>query len=114
MATKVKARTYQGQDTEILVTLTSGQNISGWNFQWSLMVSKTDPSNVLEKDSAGGGVQIVQASPPAQVAIFLTAADTKSLKVGTYVWSLWRTDLGSATELDDGTLTVNAPTRVLP
>jgi hypothetical protein len=114
MATKVKARTYQGQDTEILVTLTSGQNIAGWTFQWSLMVSKTDLTTVLEKDSAGGGVQIVQASPPAQIGIFLTASDTKLLKVGTYVWSLWRIDLGSATELDDGTLTINAPTRVLP
>jgi len=97
---------FRGEDKVLEVTLVPAVVITGWALTFTLRLSTSGPTALVEKTVADGIVITGGATGVFQVT--LADTDTVSLTPGKYVFDCKRTDAGSETILVYGILTLLA------
>lgn len=95
----------RGEDVLITFTMTPVTDITGWNLSARIKTALTNPSTLLtiagSVTSAAAGIFTVAVT---------AAQNTTTLSVGTYVYSVVRTDSGSVAVVSEGQILVSPTT----
>lgn len=91
---------YRGENKT--VTLTSPVTATGFALRFRLFVYGQPDSVLIEKTTAGGGVTVSGTT----ISVILTPDDTDFLFLGTYSYSVERTDVGYVMVLNTGLGTI--------
>jgi len=92
---------FRGEDVELDFTLDPVENVSGWTMILSV-ARREGAAPLIEKT-----LTIVSAAA-ATFTQSLEAADSADLDVGSYRWSVWRTNTGSARVYARGEFRISA------
>ena len=105
MATSQNLEFFRGEDVTLNFTMAPVVDITGWTLSFKVKQTATDAALLTIAGSVTVGAS-------GTFGVALTAAQTTTLGVGTYVYDAWRTDSGAATALTYGTVTVKGTPRV--
>lgn len=98
---------YRGEDAIISGVMNPVVNINGWTLQFTAAKKLNKVAKLIGPKSA-----TIVSGPAGTYTIPLTAAETTALTPGSYVWDLWRTDVGVAEVVAIGTFTVSGDARI--
>lgn len=98
-----------GIDAALDFTPVASTNISGWTLSFTVVAQlpQTFPALLTV-------VPAILDATAGTIRVTLTSAQLKALGAGTFCYSLWRTDSGSADELGSGQMILSGTARRLP
>ncbi|MDE2102181.1 MAG: hypothetical protein KGL39_33355 [Patescibacteria group bacterium] len=101
----------RGTDVSLPFSAVTPTSISGWSLQMNIKVSPADAVDKLILDTGSNAGITITDSTNGNFTVAITAAQTTTLGVGTFVWDVWRTDTGSNDLLATGTMQITGSVR---
>ena len=106
-STNTNLSMHKQEDEVFSVTVSPAQDITGWNFKFTVLQDYAATTALVSKTS-GSGISITLASA-GTLTVTVVKADTASLTPRAYVYQLRRTDSGSESVIQWGTFVLLPP-----
>lgn len=108
MAVRQSIEVFRGEDRDILCTVSGITSIANWALAFSVRESANASEDIIRKDTSSSSI-FINSAVRRTLTISLSSRDL-SIPVGTYYFTLARTDQGDREVLSYGSFQVKAST----